>query len=362
MIDICRATGCLTDIITYRQSANGCLATLDSDLIDPSGTSTCIYINDEPGVNQDVIEAAMSEDYEDVSDYLRAVRQSEIQNALQAYINQHKELTRARTLLDNVDVVKKINYFSDKVQVNGRFVGIEITPKKSQSISAIVKSLGVQFDSIQTGLPIYFFETSQEEALEIYQLTNTKTNSLQWFSPSDFIAKYKYADGGTGQSFIVGYFENDLAGQAINTTLFGSCCTSVDYSDYVTIRGCVFPNAALSGTDIPDMKQIGYTEQTFGLLLKLSVECDVTDTICDNVNLFAQLCKKKVATRIMWDFYNNVRLNRKAELSRDRALPNITRLEAEFKAELAGIKLDLTDIDRVCMPCNKNFIGTVTMR
>jgi len=361
MIDICQATECLTDIIAYRQSANGCLSDLDSDLL-ASGGNTCIYVNDEPGVNQDVIEAAMSEDYENVSAYLRAVRQSEIQNALQAYINQHKELTRARTLLDNIDVVKNITYFTDKVQTNGRFVGIMITPKKSQSITAIIKNLGVQFDSIQSGLPIYFFETSQEDAISTYPLTNTKTNSLQWFAMTDFEAKYKYDGGGTGQSYIVGYFENDLAGQAINTKLYGSCCSPVVYSDFLSISGVVFQSAALSGTDLPDMKQIGYTDETFGLALKISAVCDITDTICDNTTLFAQLCKKKIATRIMWDFYNNMNLNRKAELSRDRALPNITRLEAEFAAELKGIKLDLTDLDSVCMPCNKNFVTSATMR
>jgi hypothetical protein len=312
-----------------------------------------------------VIESAMSGDYADVSAYLRDVRQSEIQNALQSFINQHKELTRSRTLLDNLDVVKHINYFSDKVTTNGRFVGIEIRPAPSQSISAIIQSLGVQFDSLQAGLTIYFFESSQEDAIATASITTTKTNSLQWFTQTEFIARYKYNDGGTGQSFYVGYFESDLAGQAIDTKLYSNCCGNDwvgDYQKYALVRGVVFQSSALSGTDIPDLKLIGYTDQTFGIHLKMSIECDITDTICQNVNLFAQLCKKKVALRIMWDFYNNMNLNRKAELSRDRALPNITRLEKEFDMELKGIKLDFTDIDDICMPCNKNFISTVTMR
>ncbi len=364
MIDVCRATECLEDSIAYRQSANTCLSALDSDLL-ASGDSTCIFINDEPGVNQDVIEAAMSEDYDTVSDYLRAVRNSEIKAGLQSFINQHKELTRARTLIDNLDVVKNMAYFSDKVTTNGRFVGIEIRPTSSQSISAIVKKLGAQFDAIQSGLTIYFFESSQEDAIETFSLTSTKTNSLQWFLPENFVARYKYDEGGTGQSFYVGYFESDLMGQAIDTKLYGNCCGNDwvgAYQKYALIRGVVFPAASLNGVSIPDLKQIGYTDQTFGLSLKMSIQCDITDTICENATMFQQLCKKKVALKIMWDFYNNTNLNRKAELSRDRALPNITRLEAEIAAELKGIKLDFTDIDRVCMPCSKEFISTVSMR
>lgn len=366
MIDRCKAATCVEDHLHYKPSANSCLETLDSDLLVPSGESGhCIYINDEPGLNQDIIEAAMNADYSDVSDYLRQIRTNGVTEALQLYINQHKELTQARTLIDNLDITKGVNYFSDKVQKTGRFVGIEIKPSSSQTIAVILRKLGVQFDTLNTDLIFYLYDTSQEDAIKTFTISaHNKTNSLQWFSLADFIASYKYEDGGTAQRFILGYYENDLIGQAIDTKLFTNCCGNewvTNYQSYVWFRGCVF-TSGLNGVKLPDMKQIGYTDQSFGIHIKASIHCDITETICDNVDMFLQLCKKKIALRIWWDFYNNMNLNRKAELSRDRALPNITRLENEFNAELKGIKLDLTDIDGICMPCNKNFISSVTMR
>jgi hypothetical protein len=179
------------------------------------------------------------------------------------------------------------------------------------------------------------------------------------------VCNYKSTDYGTGQTYYLGYFENDLTGQAIDTKLYQNCCGNDwvgKYQDYALVRGVVFDTSALSGDDLPNLKQVGYTDQTFGLHLKMSITCDITPTICENGIIFTQLINKKIAYKIWWDFYNNMKLNRKAELSRDRALPNITRLEKEIDAEFAGIKLDLTDIDNYCMPCNKNFISSATMR
>jgi hypothetical protein len=357
MINVCKAIDCVEAQLLYKPSANSCLSSLDSDLICPSGENcNCIFINEEPGLNQDII----------VSDYLRSVRRSGIQEALQLYINQHKELTQARTLIDNLDITVGLNYFSDKVQKTGRFVGIEIKPSSSQTIAVMIRKMGVQFDTLNTNLKFYFYETSQEDAIKTFTISaHSKTNSLQWFALADFIASYKYEDGGTGQRFILGYYENDLQGQALDTRLYTNCCGNewvTNYQAYVWFRGCIFPPAALNGIKIPDMKLIGYTDQSFGIHLKASIHCDITETICDNVEMFLALCKKKIALKIFWDFYNNMNLNRKAELSRDRALPNITRLEGEFNAELKGLKLDLTELDTICAPCSKGFISSVTMR
>jgi hypothetical protein len=363
MIDTCSAIDCLEAEILFQASSNSCLTPLDIDLSGES--STCTYV-DESGINMDIIEAAVSEDYEDINDYLRKIRKSCIAESLQMVVNQHKELTQSRTIIDNLDITKGLTYFSNKVQKNSRFVGIEIKPSSSQTIAVMLRKLGVQFDALNTTLTLYFYETSQETAIQTITLTaHNKTNSLQWFALTDFIASYKYEDGGTGQQYILGYFEDDLSGQAIDTRLYSNCCGNEwvsNYQSYVWFRGCAFPAAALSGTNLPDMEQIGYTDQSFGLHLKSTITCDITETICQNAKFFVPLIRKKMALRIFWDFFNSTRLNRKTEMAKDRATTNITRLEAEIKAELKGMSLDLTDIDRACMPCSKSMITSVTMR
>ena len=204
MINFCEAIDCIENQLAFQTSANSCLNPLAADLT--GETSMCLYV-DESGVTQDIIEAALNDDYEDVSDYLRKIRRSSIAEALQLFINQHKELTQSRTLIDNLDITKGLNYFSDVVQTNSRFVGIEIKPSSSQTIAVILRKLGVQFTALNTTLVFYFYETSQETAIKTFTLSaHSKTNSLQWFDLVDFIASYKYEDGGTGQRFILGYY------------------------------------------------------------------------------------------------------------------------------------------------------------
>jgi hypothetical protein len=363
VLNIQTAVDCLEPLVGFNPSANTCLDELAGDL---TGSNSSTYVTDESGINQDIIEAAMSEDYSDISDYLRKVRRSEIFNSLQTYINRTKELTRSRELLDNVDVVKRMNYFADRVTASGRFVGLEIKPAEGQNLASVIRNLGVQFTALNTTLNIYLYESSQLEPIQTFTLSaHNKLSSLQWFALTDWICNYKSSDGGTGQTYYLGYYENDLMGQAIDTRLYQNCCGNDwvgTYQRYVLIRGCVFENSALSGDDLPDLRQVGYTDQSFGLHLKMSVTCDITPTICENAMIFTQLIRKSIALKIWWDFYNNMRLNRKAELSRDRALPNIERLEKEIEAQLKGLQLDLTDIDKNCMPCNKNFIASATMR
>lgn len=350
--------------VGFHSTANTCLSDLDGDL---TGSNSSIYANDESGINQDIIEAAMNADYSDVSDYLRRTRRKAIFDVLQTYINKNKELTRSRELMENVDVVKRMNFFSDKVVKSGRFVGLEIKPAPGQSLAAVIRKIGVQFDALNAALVLYVFESSQNEYVATLTLTgHNKVSSLQWFTPdSDLICKYQSADLGTGQTYYIGYFENSLSGQAIDTKLYANCCGNdfvAAYQEYALIRGVAIDNSALNGTDIPDLRQVGYTDQSFGLHLRISITCDITPTICENAVLFTQIINKKIAYKIWWDFYNNMNLNRKAELSRDRALPNITRLEKELEAELMGLKLDLTDLDEYCAPCSKQFISSGTMR
>jgi len=363
MINFCEAIDCLENQLAFQTSANSCLDPLSAELT--GETSTCLYV-DESGITQDVIEAALNDDYVDASDYLIKIRRSSIAEALQTFINQHKELTQARTIIDNLDITKGLNYFTDKVQNTGRLVGIEIKPSSSQTIAVILRKLGVQFDALNDTLNLYFYETSQEDPIKTFTLTgHNKVNSLQWFSLVDYIASYKYDGGGTDQQFILGYFENDLAGQAIDTRLYNNCCGNEwvsHYQSYVWFRGCTFPTTSLNGTKLPNMKTIGYTDQSFGLHIKATITCDITETICDNSSMFVNLCRKKMAYRIWWDVFNSTRLNRKQEISKDKALTNITRIENEIKAELKGLSLDLTNIDKICMPCSKAFVTTATMR
>lgn len=366
MIDYTKILACLTgtnQLVGYRNSDDSCVGTINSNV---TGSTSGKYVTSIPGITMELIKANLSSDYSTVTSYLNYINNEETINAVQDFVKRHKELTGARNLIDNIDPVKSRDiFFTDKVTKSGRFVGIEITPLQSDNVAVWLRMLGTQFDTIEAARTIYLYDCSQNTAIKTFTLTTTKTSSLEWWTLTDFVCNYKSTTGGTGARFILGYYENDFTGQAIDTKLWGNCCGNhwvTAYQKYVNVRGITFESTQLNGTSLPNIEHISYTEQTFGLHLKATVTCDISDTICQNKNLFDSIVQKKLAMRILWDFYNSNRTNANADLSRDKAMNNITRLEKEYEDDLKGIKMDFTDIDRVCQPCAKNTIYTQTMR
>ncbi len=347
-------------LVGYRQTNDSGTSQIPVSL---TGSTSGQYVTDVSGINAELIESAMPADFNSLSHYLTGVTKQETLNAVLDFVAQHKELTKARTLLDNIDVTKHVQFFVDTVTKASRFVGIRIKPQQSDNIAVLLRRLGTQFDTINT-ITLYLFETSQNTAIKTITITTTKQNSLEWNDLTDFICNYKSPTSGTGQTFYLGYFESALSGNAIDTLLHKDCCGNTDvetYSRYVGVQGFVFENTALNGTSLPDIKNEGLTMQTFGLHLKMSVTCDITETLVDNKNILAPIIKNKIAMRIFRDYFNSNRVNRNRDIASDRSTTNLAICEAEYNKYLKSIDMDFTDIDKDCMPCAKNLIKTQTL-
>lgn len=353
-------------MVGFRNSDRTCISNFGNA---QTGATSSVYVTDEPGITPTNITAAMPKDYTNMADYVADTIRKATQDTFQEFINRHKELTRARTLLDNVNPVKGVNVFTNQITKAGRFVGLLIEPKKSDSIVAVLKYIGVQFNSLNTALVLYLYETSQNDPIATLTLSgHNKMLSLQWFE-STMKAKYRSNTGGTGQRFLLGYFENDLIGNAVSTTLHNcSTCDNANagmwiekYQSQVYIRGLSIPTSGLNGTNLPNTSLIGEGDQTFGLHLRFYTTCEITDVLCDNKNMFAQVISKKCAMKFYLDYYNNSNLSREADMTRDRAMTNYAVAKEEYDGLLKGIRIDFTDIDRHCLPCSQRELRTTTL-
>lgn len=362
MINYTTVKSCLSGLVGYRNSDDSCQDTLTGAI---TGSSSGRYITDISGITPEYIAAARGKDYADLQTYLDDVFNKEPLEAVKAFIRNHKELTAARHLVDNADITKKMHHFVDQVTKSGRFVGVKIQPAVSENIVIQVRSIGVQFSALNPALTLYVFESSQNEPIKTITLTgHNKTNSLQWFDQTDVKFYYKDDSGGTGQEFYIGYFEDDLNGMAVDTRLNCGTCPGNKDSAYIqatkhmAISGVNFNSSHLNGTDLPNTKQQGLNEQTYGLHLKLNVTCDITSILCDNIAQFDNLVTQRIAMRIFKDFYNTAEIGGTSEMSRNRALTNLEMAEDEFKRELKALELDFTQIDKICLPCKKKSYKT----
>lgn len=365
MIDYTQIESCLTGLVGYRNSDRTCI-----ESVGQSGSSSGIYVTDVSGITPSLLQDARTTDYATTADYVADVVRSETVNAVQEFVNRHKELNRSRTLLDVVTLTKSHQRLTDEVQKIGGFVGYEIFPQKGETIAAVIKYFGFQL-AVNQSVDVYLYETSSITPIAVQTVTYGGGRSIRWFeAESDFVARYRSNTGGTGQRYWLGYFENDITGNAINTTLdngtgCSSCGDSVaswytDMLQYVTVRGIIIPPSGLNGTDLPDITKASYTTQTYGMHLRLSVTCDITDVICDMKKLFAQVIKFRCAKRHFQDYMNSDRVNRGSDIARSNAETNIAIMHEEYENAMKSIKYDFTDIDGLCLPCNKQMIYRIT--
>jgi hypothetical protein len=321
-------------------------------------------INEAIGKDETAVNDFLENIHESVNDFLENIHESCAIELVNDFTILQKDKLNTRALLSNFDTGIKLTDIRKKQIKRSRFVGYEIKPTKSNSVKVTLQQLGVQFDTNET-IDIYFYASSQLEPLKQVSISNTKLSSLEWIELTDFVASYISDNGGSGDCYYIGYYEDDLTGQAIETHQTCSTCSNSPYkkySPYVLIR----PIEIASGNtyvsrELFDVEEVGYTTLTFGLNLKINVECDSTNVICENTQLLANSLQKKIAIRLFWEAYNSDRINRVAFINKEDSRLMAEKLELDLETELKALSLDFSSIDKVCLPCQKNRLKRVKL-
>lgn len=368
-----------SDLVGWHQSNKTGATTLSSRFTAPS---TGLYVDDLPGVDFEILEQALVEDYSDVNDYLQKIHESELYQLVFDMYSRNKEVLGSRDILNNFDVTNGIADYTDLATKNARFCGWLLTPRQSNDIKAVINKVGLQISTSET-VSIYLFETSQQSAIATFDFTASSPLSLQWKSVTDFIINYR-GDYGTGQSYLLGYFEHDpdndlstqLKGSAVEFEFDCGCNSSPKkyFGKYVDIQPIVIENSKLNGVLLPNMNDITsyFTSKSYGLYAKLNVTCDVTDVIVDNLTVLARAYQYKLAIRVLEDYLATVRINPNSD--RARLVENRRIARNKYHNMLMGwtddtgyrhrglvedLTIDFSGLDNICLPCDKRepFIG-----
>jgi hypothetical protein len=384
---------CWNELVGWNESAKA--GTCYDELTDSLKESTSgVYVNDLEGVTLELVNDTYGPDYDNVNDYLADIHNAAMLELANDFIIKQKSEVYTKSLIKNGDLgVNFSTNIRNKVIKNNRFVGYEIRPKKSNSIRADVIQFGGMFDTAQAGLPIYFYSDKQMEALGTFTVDITKENSLEWYNiqtsgsgsasssatpaetPLQFICNYINKNTGHGQRYYIGYYESDLTGQAIMTQTPCYSCGSgnvYDFKKYVDISpievsaGSTYVDRGIFNTDA-----VGYTNETYGLFIKLNVLCDTTQALCDNKDLFAHALQKKIAAKILWRAWGSTKLNKVSGTMADKwrmlaekyeqELKGYTQDGVYIKGELETLTIDFSNIDAVCLGNKKNVFGVMQL-
>lgn len=305
--------------------------------------------------------------------YIEQLTNTAIINMVQRVISD-KQLTGAsKSILDDVKLFDGEGRVTSTIVGQSRFVGFEIKVKNYEGLIAIVRQIGGQFSQTQAALRIYLYHSSQSAAVTYYDMTTTKTNSMEWFAPTDFNLNFcKYSKHDAGGAWYLGYYEDSLSGQAINRDIdlvsepCGTCWKDA-YNHfawqlrnrYFEISPIAIDYAYLSGTSLPDLDHVSYvSNNNFGLNLALTAVCDLTDFFVYNKNLFVRALWKQMAHDVLRQVAFSTRIDGIAktlrndayvELKGDPTRPYKSGLEYELQSEYDALNVSINDINTPCM-------------
>lgn len=302
---------------------------------------------------------------------------SSINKAVTKVFNQKKLRRNTKAIFDNVYLFDGVGRINDKELKKGRFVGIMFKVLRHNDIAAIIKRIGLQFDQPNVDFNLYLFHSSQVDPIKTFTYTLNGTGSFEWNAQEDYQVKYNQNDLDVGGFYILGYYEEDLTGQAIikryRWDIVPQCGTCngdygfyQKYSQYIEFTPISVSSSHLEGIKPSDgaaklfdvAKMAKHYDTNFGMNMELTVKCDLSDFFCKNRDLFTDVIMKSVAVDLLQEIAFSTRNNAINKETRVKAMYELDNREnnsigkkKEFENAIKAIDIDLSDLNTVCLPC-----------
>jgi hypothetical protein len=306
--------------------------------------------------------------------YIETILAEEIINLATKFISNSKSYLKQNTLLSNHSVIGGVADVEKTITKQGRFVGFVLNPHEGNNIVNTITKVGFLGDANDSGLKLYLFETSQEDAIATFEFDYSTGLSQQWKDISDFIIKYDNisSGGGVGQKYLLGYFEDELTCNAVEMEFNQSLKNFSIFGKYMGVFPFAIPSAKLNGAKLPsDILNLGnyISENTHGIYFKFTSNCDYTNLIKDNIDMFAEPLQYAVAIRILQDAVSSVGVHNS---TKDSAIIEWRKLISRYSGTLNGgnrqygdvikyekgliqlLTLDFSNIDAVCFKKDPN--------
>lgn len=276
-----------------------------------------------------------------------------------------------KAVVDSLRLYDGIGRQVDRVIKRGRFVGFEIIVSPQEGLQVAISKIGFQVDTIQTGMDLYLYHSSQLDPLLIHPINITKVNSFSWFTIPDAILSGVSESNDSDGVFYLGYYEDELTGQVFYRRQSWdtpcSTCNNYDvsafnrWSKYITIRPISVASSRIqSDGTLFDLNYITYErEQNWGMNLSISVYCNLTAFFSQNKAIVAPALSMRIAIQILNLIAFSTRINAIAEQSFKLAHAELdTRKDSgsfymQYYQTLKATNMDLSGINSACLPCLK---------
>lgn len=313
------------------------------------------------------------------SEWLEQKTTASILKAVETFYSTKLADKTIRNLLESKVLFDGAGRLVDVIRNTNSIVGFEIIPIRAQGVTLKIEKIGLQFNK-NGRFNLYLMHTSNPKPIQTIEMDYNKNGGIQWFEKDDLYLPYMTDETDAGGSWFLCYNQKELPDgmQAIqkNRDWSKEPCQTCNRIDYFNWRvWCKFLEIHPFKTSAPDTVEMWdvesnvYTYTTnYGINLKVTIECDLTDIIIEQRKLFQNVIGLQVAADMIREFaYNpSFRLNRTQQnLSRNELLYELDGDSQGYKKSgilyrldkaMEALQVDTTGINRICMPCKDEGI------
>lgn len=313
------------------------------------------------------------------SEWLRDKTCASILKVVESYYSTQLADRTVRNLLESKVLFDGAGRLVDVIRNTNSLVGFEIIPVRAEGVTLKIEKIGLQFNR-DGQFTLYLMHSSSPEPIKEISVEYMKKGGMQWIDVEDVYLPYMTDETDAGGSWFLCYNQKELPDgmQAIEKNRDwskGPCpsCSRTDYinwqawSKYLEIHP--FKVAAPQEVRMWDVEDNLYTYTTnYGLNLKVTMECDLTDILIAQRRSFQNVVGLQVAADMIREFaYNpNFRINRMQQnFSRNELLYELDGDSTSMKKggvlyrlekAMQALRIDTTGINRICIPCRNNGI------
>lgn len=292
------------------------------------------------------------------SSWLRQKTDAAVIKAVEAWLSHKFHNRTARNLLER-DTLLKTATGNQKDVNNSKKVGREFVPRRNRGIKMTVKEVGIQLDENCT-VTIYLYHQGAQVDTEVVAYTGndqTQWSEVNWelSGEGSYLIFYDQSQNPNIQS-INGFYDN-----------IGNTPERPPYCSEKCFK--YFASTEFEVSDVTDTP-LSYTGGTnHGLNFKVTVECDYTEFILEQKNLFKNLIGYQAAMDMLREMaYNpNVRVNRNASNLAEMQKLILYEIDGDSQGRKGGlamkfdeamktIQFDETGIDSLCLNCRKRAV------
>jgi hypothetical protein len=314
-----------------------------------------------------------------LSAYFRRLYDGAVLKLLNQLFVEKKVNEVAKSLHANINLFEGVGSIDKRIVKQERLVGLKINILNPDTVARL-SYIGMQVDTAQTPLNIYLYHSSSDVAVKTFALNQTKSVQFQWHKITMEVLAYMNDQINAGGHYYLCYYESELTGSAIRKDVSwvgkNNCgtCSEAQASRQMWNKWSKFLSIQpfyINSPDIdPDKKlwdeerEIYIDDTNWGMNLQMSIQCDVSNWLSQNANLFTDALCKQITVDLLNEMAFSMRDNQKKEKLAGLAAVALDNQEngqygevKKLAMAVKAISFDFSDLSPACLPCNNAVTG-----